>query len=421
MTQYYDRAYEIARDCYAAFGVDTEKVLEILKTVSLSIHCWQGDDVGGFEKPGATLSHGGIQATGNFPGKARTINELRQDLVKALMLIPGKHRINLHAIYGEFEGARGDRDEIETGHFRGWIEWAKKHVAGIDFNSTLFSHPNAAAGFTLSSRNPEIRQFWINHVTRCRAIAAEFGKELGSPCFHNLWIPDGSKDTEIDRSGYRQRLKDSLDEIYATRYELSLLRDSVESKLFGIGSESFVVGSHDFYLSYALKNNLMICLDMGHFHPTESVADKISAILAFSNGIVLHISRGVRWDSDHVPVLDDPMSDVAHEIVRCKALDRVHLALDFFDASINRVGAWVTGARTVLKSILIALLEPYEKLLAYENDANLFARLALLEEMKTMPFGWVWDEFCRRQNVPMHEAWIAEIIKYEHDVLRHRK
>ena len=414
------KSYEWAKEKYAGMGVDVEKAIETLEHVSISIHCWQGDDVGGFEKPGAELEGGGIQVTGNFKGKARTIDELRMDLDKVYSLIPGKHRLNLHAIYGEFGGKKVDRNKISTEHFSGWTEWVKERGLGLDFNSTCFSHPKADSGFTLSSTIKGIRDFWIEHVIKCREIASYIGKNLENPCIHNLWIPDGMKDTPVDRWIHRLILKESLDEIYATQYDPSVMKDSLESKLFGIGSESYVVGSHEFYMNYAQSNGKMICLDMGHFHPTESVADKISSLLLFFDELLIHVSRGVRWDSDHVVIQDESLQSLADEIVRGEMLDRVHIALDYFDASMNRVGAWAAGARSTLKSFLNALLEPIDKLRDYENNGNYFARLDLIEEMKSMPLGAVWDYYCMKNKVPIGVQLMEEVMKYEKDVLEKR-
>jgi len=414
------KAYEHARQRYADFGVDTERAIEAVLRMSLSIHCWQGDDVGGFEKPSATLSGGGILATGNYPGKARTIEELRMDLAKAYALIPGSHRLNLHAMYGDFRGSPVDRNEIETRHFQSWIDWAKLEKLKLDFNATCFSHPKADSGYTLSNKDKPTRDFWIEHVRRCRKISAAMGKELNSPCIHNLWIPDGSKDTPMDRFTHRALLIESLDEIYEKSYDASVMKDSVESKLFGIGSEAFVVGSHEFYLGYAISRKKMLCLDMGHFHPTESVADKVSALLQFCDELLLHVSRGIRWDSDHVVIVNDDLRALAEEIVRSNALGRAHVALDYFDASLNRVGAWVIGARATLKAFLCALLEPREQLRAFENQGNYFSRLAMLEETKSLPFGAVWDYVCLKAEVPSGEDWMREVQRYEKEVLSKR-
>jgi L-rhamnose isomerase len=414
------KSYQLARDQYAAMGVDTEKVLTTLNKIKISLHCWQTDDVGGFEKPGAELGGGGIQATGNFPGKARTIEEMRKDLDEAMSLIPGDQRLNLHAIYGEFGGKSVDRDKIEARHYRRWIDWAKKRNMGIDFNCTCFSHPFANDGYTLSSKNEKYRKFWVEHTKRCRAIAAEMGRQLGTPSVHNIWIPDGSKDTPVDRYTMRKILKKSLDEIFAVKYPKKYLRDSIESKLFGIGLESMTVGSHDFYLCYAAKNGTMITLDNGHFHPTEQVGDKISACLDFVDGILLHLTRGVRWDSDHVATFNDETALIAQEIVRAKALGSVFIGLDYFDASLNRIGAYVVGARAVQVAFLFALLEPFKTLLRFEEEGKYFERLAFLELMKTMPFGAVWDYFCMINNVPVGQEYIEKIQEYEESVLLKR-
>lgn len=415
-----EKAYRQAQEQYAEFGVDTEHALNRLKKIAISLHCWQGDDVGGFEKPDAALSGAGLQVTGNYPGKARTVEELRMDLHQAFALIPGSHRLNLHAIYGEFGGKPVDRDEISAEHFKGWVDWAKREKLKLDFNATCFSHPKAASGFTLSSREKSIRKFWIEHVKCCRKISVFLGRELKSPCLHNLWIPDGSKEVPTDRWKFRSLLKESLDEIYEVEYSPQQMKDSLESKLFGIGSESFVTGSHEFYLAYALSKRKMICLDLGHFHPTESMADKISAILQFSPGIVFHLSRGVRWDSDHVVILNDEILSLAEEIVRCQALDKVHIALDYFDASINRVGAWVVGARASLLAFLRALLQPEGSLRAAEQAGDNFGRLSLQEEFKAMPYGAVWDFHCLQMNVPAGAEWMSDIHRYEKDVLSKR-
>ena len=407
------KAYDAARERYAELGVDVDKAIDELSKVALSLHCWQGDDVSGFETPDSSLSGGGIQVTGNYPGRARTPEELRADLEKALSLIPGKHRLNLHAIYGEFGGQRVDRDQIAPEHYTGWIEWAKQQGLKLDFNATCFSHPKSDDGFTLSNKDEGTRAFWIEHVKRAREIGAFMGRELGDACIHNLWIPDGSKDIPVDRYSPRERLKDSLDKIYSAKYDASVLKDAVESKLFGIGSESYVVGSHEFYMGYALAHSLMVCLDLGHFHPTESIADKVSSLLLFSDELLLHVSRGVRWDSDHVVLLNDETRGLAEEIVRCNALGRVHIALDYFDATLNRVGAWVIGSRATLKSLLAALLQPMDRLREAEKSGNYFARLALLEETKTLPLGAVWDHYCVTNGVPAGERWIDDVTAYE--------
>lgn len=407
-------AYEAASERYAEMGVNSDQALERLGAIAISVHCWQGDDVRGFEKSTQTLS-GGIAVTGNYPGRARTPRELRDDLEMAFKLIPGRHRVNLHACYGEFDGKAVDRDSIEPGHFRNWIDWAKTHHLGLDFNPTFFSHPKAADGFTLSHPNKGIRKFWIEHGRRCREIGSAMGKSLGTPCVTNVWIPDGYKDTPADRLGPRDRLCESLDALFKGKLKGNL--DAVEPKLFGIGSESYVVGSSEFYLGYAVSRQKLLCLDAGHFHPTESVADKISGVLQFVPEVLLHVSRGVRWDSDHVVVLNDDLYAIAREIVCNGFLGRTHIGLDYFDASINRVAAWVIGTRAMQRALLSALLEPTEALQAAEKDGDYTSRLALQEELKALPAGAVWDEFCRRQNVPESLGWIAAIRKYEADVL----
>jgi len=414
------KTYDLAKQQYAELGVDTDLVIRDMSKVNISLHCWQTDDVGGFEKPGAELGGGGIQVTGNFPGKARTIEQMRADLDKVMSLLPGKQRLNLHAIYGEFGGKLVDRDKIEVKHFQGWINWAKKRGIGLDFNCTCFSHKLADDGFTLSSKNEKIRKFWVEHTKRCRAIAAEMGKQLGTASVHNIWIPDGSKDTPVDRNTLRKQLKKSLDEIFAVKYPKKYLKDSVESKLFGIGSESMVVGSHDFYVGYAIKNNIMITLDNGHFHPTEQVGDKISSILHFVDDILLHLTRGIRWDSDHVLTFNEELVLIAQEIVRCNALGRVNVGLDFFDASLNRIGAYVIGTRAAQMAFMYAMLEPHKTLVKFEDQGKGFERLAMLELLKAKPFGAVWDYYCLENKVPVAEEFIAEIEKYEKDVLLKR-
>jgi L-rhamnose isomerase len=415
-----EKAYQLAKKQYADLGIDTTKVLKEMEKIVISLHCWQTDDVGGFEKPGAELGGGGIQATGNYPGKAKSITQMRDDLDKVLSLLPGKQRLNLHAIYGEFGGKLVDRDQIEVEHYQGWINWAKKRKMGLDFNCTCFSHPLADDGFTLSSKNPKIRKFWVEHTKRCRKIAAEMGRQLGVPAVHNIWIPDGSKDVPVDRYTLRKTLKKSLDEIFAVKYPKKYLKDSIESKLFGIGSEAMVVGSHDFYMGYAVQNNTMITLDNGHFHPTEQVGDKISSILLYIDELLLHLTRGVRWDSDHVLTFNDDLLLIAQEIVRAKALDRVNIGLDFFDASLNRIGAYVIGTRSAQMAFMYALLEPWQTLVKFEEQGRTFERLSLLELLKSKPFGAVWDYYCLKNNVPVGEDYIAEIVKYEKEVLSKR-
>jgi L-rhamnose isomerase len=414
------QAYAIAKEQYAALGIDTDAVLKQMKNVVISLQCWQTDDVGGFETPDSVLSGGGIQATGNYPGKATTIDEMRSDLEKVLSLLPGDQKLNLHAIYGDFQGEKVDRNQIEIKHFQSWIDWCKEQGIGMDFNASLFSHPRAASGFTLSSKNEEDRNFWVEHLKRCRSISAEIGKQLGTSCVHNTWIPDGLKDTPIDRNGHRTLLKQSLDEAMAVKYPKEHMKDAVESKLFGIGLESMTVGSHEFYLGYAIKNNILVCLDNGHFHPTEQIGDKISSCLQFLDEVLLHITRPVRWDSDHVVTLNEDVQLIASEVVRNDFLNRVNIGLDFFDASINRIGAYVVGARAAQKAFLIAMLEPTSILKKYEEAGQYFERLALLEELKTKLFGAVWDNYCLQEDVPVGEDYIMEIQQYEKKVLSNR-
>jgi len=416
-----EQQYQIAKQRYADMGVDTDAVIKKLRAISLSLHCWQADDVGGFEKPDATLEGGGIQTTGNYPGKARTISELQGDLEFVYSLLPGKHRFNIHAIYGDFGGKLIDRDSISADQFKSWIVWAKKLGIGMDFNSTFFSHPKATDGFTLAHPDKSIREFWIEHALRCREISAHIGKELKSRTIHNLWIPDGSKDITVNRFYHRELLRESLDKIFTKRYDPRFMCDSVESKLFGIGSESFVVGSHEFYLGYAVKNKMMLCIDIGHFHPTESCADKVSALFQYIDELLFHITRGVRWDSDHVALFNDPIVELMQEIVWAEKLDKVCLGLDFFDASINRIGAYIIGARATLKAILIALLSPITNLRNYEAAGKYFERLALLEEYKTLPFAGVWDYYCEMNNVPVGHHYISAIQEYEKCNLKGRK
>ena len=415
-----EQAFALAREQYAESGVDVDRALDRLAMIPVSLHCWQGDDVGGFENSGQTLG-GGLAVTGNYPGKARSPDELRSDLEKALSLIPGKHRLNLHASYAETDGAKVDRDAVRPEHFRRWIEWASGQRIGMDFNPTFFSHPKAADGYTLAHRDPAIRQFWIDHGIACRRIGAAMGEALGTPCITNIWIPDGSKDQPVDRKGPRERLAESLDAILTESINPRFNRDAVEAKLFGLGSESYVVGSHEFYLGYALLGrDTMLCLDAGHFHPTEVISDKISAVLTWLDEILLHVSRGVRWDSDHVVTVTDEMQAIAHETVRGDYLDHVHFGLDFFDASINRVAAWVVGTRALLKALLIALLEPIDKLREFEANGDLSARLAWLEEMKSFPAGAVWDYHCLSRGVPVGPRWLDEVRRYEGEVLSKR-
>ncbi len=414
------KAFELAAEQYNEIGIDVNIVLKKLEKISLSVHCWQADDVTGFESTGENLG-GGLAVTGNFPGRAKSTDQMRQDLEKVYSLVPGVHRLNLHAIYGEFGSQKVDRDEIGTEHFKGWLDWGKSNNIKIDFNGTFFSHPKANDGFTLSSKNEDTRSFWIEHLKRCREIGAWLGKEQGSPCVHNIWIPDGMKDVPIDRFGHREILKSSLDEALAEKYLTQYVKDAVESKLFGIGSESYVVGSHEFYLGYAISRKILLCLDAGHFHPTEVVADKVSSIFQYVDELLLHLTRGVRWDSDHVLTMDDPTIMICQELNRMDAFDRVNIGLDFFDASINRIGAYVTGIRSALKSILFSLLEPTDYLLELEESGKWFERLALLEELKTKPFGSIWDYYCLTKEVSVAQNYIAEIKDYENKVLAKRK
>lgn len=416
-----DEAYAHTREMYQSLGVDTDLAMQRLASIQISLHCWQGDDVGGFEQSDPSLSGGGIQATGNYPGKARTADELREDLDKAYSLIPGTHRLNLHASYADTGGMRVERNSLEPRHFSAWIDWARANSHALDFNHTFYSHPLADDGFTLSHRDPAVRQFWIEHGIACRKISAAFGRALGTPCITNLWIPDGYKDIPVDRKAPRERLRASLDEIFIDKADPKYHRDSVESKLFGIGSESYVVGSHEFYLGYAIKNHLILCLDAGHYHPTETISDKISSTLLFVDELLLHVSRGVRWDSDHVVILSDDLQAIAQEILRGGFVDRIHIGLDFFDASINRIAAWVIGTRCMIKALLMALLEPIDRLRSLENDGDYTGRLALLEECKTMPFGVVWDYYCHKQDVPQRLTWMNEVKQYESSVLSKRQ
>jgi L-rhamnose isomerase len=413
-----DAAFALAAERYAALGVDVHHALKTLAGIPISLHCWQGDDVGGFETRRGGLG-GGLVATGNYPGKARTPAELRADLEKAYSLIPGKHRLNLHAFYGEFAGKKVDRDEIEPKHFADWIAWAKKNGLGLDFNPTCFSHPKSADGFTLSHADAGIRKFWIDHCVRSREIGAAMGKALGNPCITNVWIPDGMKDTPADRVGPRERLAGSLDAIFKRAIASKFSLDAVEPKLFGIGSESFVVGSHEFYLGYAVSRKKLLTLDAGHYHPTEGIADKISSVLQFMPEILLHVSRGVRWDSDHVVILNDDLLAIAREIVVNGFERRVHIGLDFFDASINRVAAWTIGTRNMLCALLIALLET-PLIRSAEAAGDFTTRLALQEESKTLPFGAVWDYYCEASGVPVGEHWLTEVKQYEKTVLSKR-
>jgi L-rhamnose isomerase len=413
------QAYKLAQERYAELGVDAGDALRRLEKVSLSLHCWQGDDVGGFENPGGELG-GGLAATGNYPGKARTAGELRRDLDVVYSLLPGAHRLSLHAIYAETGAKKVERDQLLPEHFSAWKDWAKAEGHGIDFNPTLFSHPKAADGFTLSHRDPAIRQFWIDHCIACRRIGEYFGRELGTPAVTNIWIPDGYKDTPVDRTTPRLLLRDALDEIFAEAISPDYILDAFEPKLFGIGSESYVAGSMEFYTAYAVSRGKLLTLDAGHFHPTETISDKISALLVFLEELLLHVSRGVRWDSDHVVVYNDDLQAICQEIVRTGGLERVHIGLDYFDASINRIAAWTIGARSTLRALLAALLEPGDLLLRLETEGDYSQRLALLEELKGMPASAVWDYYCMAQAVPVGIAFMEVIKEYEARELANR-
>ena len=411
--------YKAAKEIYAGIGVDTDKALKAMRGKKISIHCWQGDDCTGFEVKDASVNTG-IAATGNYPGRARNADELRADVLKAMSFIPGKHKLNLHAMYAETGGKRVERNELRFDYFKNWTAWAKENGLGLDFNPTVFNHPKMSDGYSLSSPDPAIRKFWIEHVNICREIAFKMGQMLGQKCVNNIWISDGSKDNCADKAGLRANLKNSLDEIFKNKYDKKVMSDALEPKLFGIGTESFVVGSLEFYLSYALLNKKMLCLDAGHFHPTELVSEKISSVLTFCDELLLHVSRGVRWDSDHVVAYNEELQAIFNELNRANAYGRVYVALDFFDASINRIAAWAIGTRNALKAILISLLEPAEKLCEYERAGDLGSRLALTEELKSMPFGAVWDMYCETQNVPVREGWIGLMKEYERDVLAGR-
>ena len=411
-------AYALAQERYAALDVDTEEALAHLDRISISLHCWQGDDVGGFENPGGDLT-GGIAATGNYPGKARTADELRKDLDVVFSLLPGSHRLNLHAIYLEAD-SKIERNKIEPKHFSGWKDWAKANGHGIDFNPTCFSHPLSADGFTLAHRDKAIRNFWIEHCIACRKIGEYFGKELGTPAVTNIWIPDGYKDNPADRQSPRRLLLESLDVVLTEKIDPRYNLDAVEPKLFGLGSEAYVVGSMEFYSAYALTRKILLTLDSGHFHPTETISDKISSLLIYFDQLLLHVSRGVRWDSDHVVTFNDDTQAIANEIVRNDALERIHIGLDYFDASINRVAAWTIGARNTLRALLVALLEPQEMLKRYEIEGDYSSRLALQEELKSMPISAVWDYYCMKQNVPVGMDYMNIIKDYEKKELSKR-
>jgi L-rhamnose isomerase len=414
-----ERAYVVALEQYGELGVDTDAAIERLRRVAISLQCWQGDDVRGFEG-GEDEIGGGLAVTGRYPGRARNAHELRSDLETAFKLIPGRHRVNLHASYAEADGRRIERNELEQQHFSAWIDWAKDQGLGLDFNPTYFAHPLAADGRTLTHADPSIRRFWIEHGIACRRIGAAMGRETGSPCVTNVWIPDGSKDLPIDRQRPRQRLVESLDAIFAEKLDPDHNLDAVESKLFGIGSECYVAGSHEFYLGYALRRNVLLCIDSGHFHPTEVVADKISAVMTWLDRLLLHVSRGVRWDSDHVVLFSDEVRMLAQELVRGNYLERTHLALDYFDASINRVAAWVIGARNVQYALLAALLDPLARLRDLELAGDFTSRLALAEELHRLPLGAVWNFFCYREERPMGITWLDAVKEYEQRVLSKR-
>ena len=412
------KAYELAKESYASLGIDTDAVLEKLKTVPISMHCWQGDDVAGFLFKDVALS-GGIQVTGNYPGAARTVAELRQDAEKAMSLIPGTKKFNLHAIYADTD-EKVDLNEIEPRHFASWVDWAKKLGIGLDFNPTCFSHPMADTGFTISSANKEIQDFWVEHCIRSRKVAEYFGRELGIPCVTNYWFPDGYKDIPVDREGPRRRMMEGLDRVFAGDIDEKNNRNAVESKVFGIGAESYTVGSNEFCLGYAVSRNKMVCLDAGHFHPTEVISDKVSSVLLYTKELLLHVSRPVRWDSDHVVILDDELQNIAHALVRPGLLDRTHIGLDFFDASINRIAAWTIGTRNMEKALLMAMLEPTEKMLEMELAGDYTSRLSMMEELKTYPFAAVWDYYCMTNGVPVREEWLTAVKEYERDVLSKR-
>ncbi|AUH02335.1 L-rhamnose isomerase [Pectobacteriaceae bacterium CE70] len=413
-----ETAWRLAKERYAKLDVDVDAALQQLDLIPISMHCWQGDDVTGFENTGGTLT-GGIQATGNYPGKARTADELRADLERAFTLIPGPKRLNLHAIYLESDTPVA-RNDIEPKHFSNWVAWAKQHQLGLDFNPTCFSHPLSSDGFTLSHPDEKVRRFWIEHCQASRRISAYFGRELGTPSVMNIWVPDGMKDLTIDRLAFRQRLMNALDDVIAEPLDAAHHIDAVESKLFGLGAESFTVGSNEFYLGYASSRGTALCLDAGHFHPTEVISDKISSAILYVPRLLLHVSRPVRWDSDHVVLLDDETQAIAHEIVRHKLFDRVHLGLDFFDASINRIAAWVIGTRNMKKALLRALLEPTDALRELELKGDYTTRLALLEEQKSLPWQAVWEHYCQRHNVAPGSEWLQDVRQYEETILSQR-
>ena len=414
-----ERGYALAKEKFAGTGVDTDKAMKQLARIPISLHSWQGDDVHGFENSDG-ITGGGILATGAYPGRARTGDELRADLKEAMSLIPGSHRVALQAIHAECVGSTVDRNKLTPEHFSAWVDWAKENKIGMDFNGSFFSHRFSDGCMTLANADDSIRKFWIEHAIASRRIGEYFGRELGTPCVTNLWIPDGSKDIPVDRKGPRQRLQRSLDEVFRVDIDKRYNLDALESKLFGIGLESYTVGSHEFYLGYAAKNNLLICLDSGHFHPTEMIADKISSTLTAVEGLMLHVSRGIRWDSDHIVILSDELLGIAQEIIRGNYFDQVHIGLDFFDASINRIAAWVIGARSMLKALLLALLEPIDQLRQLELKGDFTARLAILEEIKSLPFGLVWDYYCLKSSVPVGPEWLSEVRRYESHVTNKR-
>ncbi|GIO96555.1 L-rhamnose isomerase [Paenibacillus lautus] len=418
MRQDVARNFEEAKKLYGQHGINVDEILTELERIKISIHCWQGDDVRGFLFRDQELS-GGISVTGEYPGAAGTPDQLRADLEKAMSLIPGSHKVNLHAIYADTDESV-DLDQLEPRHFKSWVDWAKEQGIGLDFNPTCFSHGKSKDGFTLSHADPAIRQFWIEHCKASRRIGAYFGEQLGQTCVTNIWVPDGYKDMPVDRMAPRQRLKDSLDEIFAEEMNPQWNLDAVESKLFGLGSEAYVVGSHEFYMGYGIRNNKLICLDAGHFHPTESIAGKLSSLALFTDGLLLHVSRPMRWDSDHVVIMDDELIEIGRELVRNNLLDVTHIGLDFFDASINRIAAWVIGTRNTIKALLRAKLEPIDRLKQAELEGDYTTRLAISEEFKSYPFGAVWDYYCERMGVPVREEWLSEVKQYEKDVLLKR-
>lgn len=418
MQQKIQQSFEEAKELYAKHGIDVNQVLSRLEKIKISMHCWQGDDVKGFMNSDQDLT-GGISVTGSYPGAARTPEELRADLEKAFSLIPGKHKVNLHAIYTDTD-EKVDLDQLEPKHYQKWVDWSKENGLGLDFNPTCFSHEKSKDGFTLSHSDPDIRKFWIEHCKASRKIGAYFGEQLGQTCVTNIWVPDGYKDVPADRLAPRQRLKDSLDQIFEEELNPAHNLDAVESKLFGLGSEAYVVGSHEFYMGYGIRNNKLICLDSGHFHPTEVISNKLSSLSLFADGILLHVSRPMRWDSDHVVTLDDELIDIGRELVRGDLLNKTHIGLDFFDASINRVAAWVIGTRNTIKALLRAMLDPIEALKQAELEGDYTTRLALTEEFKSYPFGAVWDYYCAKQGVPVREQWLSEVKTYEQEVLLKR-